>query len=509
MEQALVQECSSATKGSFQDLSEELENFQASLERRASKNRALTIALLVMSVLIPLYLLFSVQIHEMWLGERDFWGDWSYHPRYPVGLDKVDLKKIHTTGFTDYIAGLGAEDKASRHRAFKRFKALLQNDANLLAILEELHKLILERTGVGLTRESQVSRKRERTQYLVWAWNHYLKQNKKPWKIEAEVTVYPKETVLYGVSYKIVTYKHYKFDGYPIRVKWLRRVDNLNLEERYLGHASRPDSRSTEALVVLQQVESWAIKHLWPMVIQHSNDSLHQMAQAFAPHIRTAMQKQLPSRHFRTLKRAWHTKKELETLHERFNEKQRCHGYTYDPIPWNGWSTKSTQAFMQFAKQFPKCIRFTKQESEQFAKGHLFLKGNAFQKAIAVLGEWVARGISIHEARHIADWKKYRDNRFIIPCPGCPKGLSKSSISELSAYSASFSQKDIALITLYQACGLLHGSDEGHGTSEQAVNALLQLLLPKGCDKGPPKAFWKKAKSLDTKLFGRVRSIQK
>ena len=494
-------------KGTF---TEEFEGFEEQLKRKALFTRIFSVVLVIVVIAGVSFVWFSARLMAVWQGEQDIWGHWVYRPQHPVGLDKVDLKAIHTKAMTNYIVGLNRQSIESREHALKRFTKHLKQDKNLEALITEFHQIILEQTGIGLKRKEQLKKKLKRTQYLIWAWNDYLKKNNKLWRLDGQVVVYPNKTWFYGVSYKVINHKTYKIEGYPITVQWLRRVDNLNLQEGYLGHATRPESRSADALVIFEMIERWAVRDLWPMSVKAFDNERKPMARAFAPHVRAEMKQSLSPGTFAILQEGWRAMRHLDKMLKKFNSKKKCHrSYYYYAVPWKGWKQRSVQRFIRRAKSVSRCQTFTEQELQLFEESNQKLRGGlkGFKEAMQKLIQWAAKGISIHEARHAADWRMHRFNGNDIPCPGCKESISPFTLIELSAYSLTFATKGVAASTMYQACKVKKAARR-YGASERAIAELISHLLPKGCNNGPPKDLWKKARDLDRKLFGINRTLE-
>ncbi len=108
----------------------------------------------------------------------------------------------------------------------------------------------------------------------------------------------------------------------------------------------------------------------------------------------------------------------------------------------------------------------------------------------------VARGVAVHEARHVAD----DDAGEELTGPAMPR----EALLELSAYLASFATPGIGYVCLLQACELEADRRTAHG---MALTFLLPRIMPRGCAAGPPPDLHARAQALEGELLGRSERI--
>ena len=149
------------------------------------------------------------------------------------------------------------------------------------------------------------------------------------------------------------------------------------------------------------------------------------------------------------------------------------------------------------------CPAVTEQEAEVLkASAGRLQSAEGLDEALNELTSWLARGVMVHEARHLGDQAAVGDGR--LPCPGCQSDEPDGVLREASAYLASFARPEVAAIALIQACAATGGGDGPHA---RAMALIEQSGLEGLCDAGPPSDFSAKAAVIEGALFGRSEVV--
>lgn len=103
----------------------------------------------------------------------------------------------------------------------------------------------------------------------------------------------------------------------------------------------------------------------------------------------------------------------------------------------------------------------------------------------------VANAVAVHELQHVADGDEPR-------CPRCPEELVGVARAEVSAYLSAFSTEGLGYLSLLQACA----TPRGRGVHGAALTAVLDVLLPYGCEGPTLHGLYPLAARIERHLFG-------
>jgi hypothetical protein len=106
----------------------------------------------------------------------------------------------------------------------------------------------------------------------------------------------------------------------------------------------------------------------------------------------------------------------------------------------------------------------------------------------------VARSVAAHELRHAADG----DDHDAIDCPGCPEGFDGLARAEVSAYLAAMATPGLGYLALFQACS----TPAGNGVQGAAREAVLDAVIPYGCEGPTLHGLYQLAGEIEAELFG-------
>ena len=215
---------------------------------------ALILCLVALALGALVFFITCAETLEKWTtGETDLWGDFRYDPPFTVDKKKLaasNLERVHRRLLPAWGIAIGS--LLSRAPADMRRLRAAVKDPNLRALAEELDRLASE----------DPARHSKRIFYLLRAWNSYLDRNGHPWHVDGGVRLSPR-AFLYLKVYRVVADVRVKVAGEPMRARLLRRVDNTNVVELYLGSASR---HQDGAMVVVDRIVEFAQNELWPLL---------------------------------------------------------------------------------------------------------------------------------------------------------------------------------------------------------------------------------------------------
>lgn len=83
------------------------------------------------------------------------------------------------------------------------------------------------------------------------------------WRIDCNVVGFPQGPVFYAKNYRVIDDSQGKVGGVSHRVRLLKRVDQTNVRELYLGQTSR---FSDGALLTADRIVDSAVPRVWPLL---------------------------------------------------------------------------------------------------------------------------------------------------------------------------------------------------------------------------------------------------
>ena len=422
------------------------------------------------------------------------------HADDPAALQRIDHAKVHGELFPAWVLSVARAKTggtwANADAAYDRLRAAVHTDANLGAILDELR---------GLARQEAWAHGR-RIVVLFDAWCEYLVRNGIPF--EARAVVHQG-----GDGPSWVSARFYRRDAsVPMRVgthtvvvNFVRRVDRLNVHERYRGQV---EEAGRSARVVVDRISDFALTSVWPLLRQTSPgeaDLLSATERAFAPAVSAAVEAALPADAVAVLRRTALARASLARVARQISDRAAC-GSTFgiNFVPWNGFTDDALDDLDDLAAETGEadCPEVTPDEAadaRRYSRESAETPAGELLAALERLVAWTARSTAIHEARHLADDQDAQAGG-VLHCPECAS-LAPASIVEASAFIASFADPSTGNLAVYQACSLPAGTDpDAH---QAAIRFLLSMLLPDGCPRPPPNNQTVRAAALERRLFGR------
>ncbi|MFK7987763.1 MAG: hypothetical protein AB8I08_17230 [Sandaracinaceae bacterium] len=426
-------------------------------------------------------------------GERTLEGEPAYTPEHEVSdeaLAAIDFERVHSRLMPAWtIALASATSPYWTRQADARFEdlaAAVGADPNLQDLLRRTHQDL---------RDDPVENA-HRLDYRLWAYNEYLDQRDIPWRVEAALVLGRQRAIFHTLSYEVMADAETE-EGH--RVRLLRRADRTNSLEGWLGKTGRDDEG---AMVLLRRVLHFTVRHVWPG-LHPALDGRRPLAERswLAP-MRREVSDQLDPDTMRLLAETAVDQQALIETAAAVEARALCGSrFTFHGLPYNGLSPRSVHALYRAlarSRDNTECPEVTVDEAARVIGASERLASTpGLEDAIERLAMVVARAIAVHELRHVADGDE-------LACPGCPEGLDGLARDEVSAYLTAFSDPYTGYLSLLQACSrppspTLHG---------EALGAVLEALLPLGCE-GPPHPMMKSyAQMLEGELFGERPRVQ-
>jgi hypothetical protein len=424
-----------------------------------------------------------------WLhGDHDLLGrsSWSAPalPADPGAVAGLDLLRVHAELIPTWFIALANDDPAGSRvdHAFRELRSGVAADPQLLAIVVQLHALVLEDPWANA----------ERIFALGEAWNQHLHALGQPWHLESNVVDLGQGPFFYTKSYRIEADLIVPIEGAELPLKVLRRVDSTNVRESYLGMVAEGDER---ALVMVDRVRDFALDELWQLLDPDLDPDLSEREAAFAPLVRAEVASALEPAHVQALRATARPRWNLHTVAMAINLRQAC-GSTLvvNHVPWQGMDKGELDSLERLAHadaQRP-CPAITLEELDRVKAATTAIRGSVvLEPALEALVAFAARATAVHELRHVADTRAHGAER--IPCVGC-EDLPDASVREASAYLASLAWSDARATALLQACGQRSGS---HAWAMGWISD----ELDRACEHPPPR-IGAVAAALEAEAFG-------
>jgi hypothetical protein len=425
------------------------------------------------------------------------------HPDDPAALAAIDHAKVHGELFPRWIV---AAAHARSYEAWQESKGVFVGlreavaaDANLAAIADELQSLVDENAW------SHASR----ILVLYQAWSDYLERNGVGYEVRAVVHEGGSAPPWVGARfYATVAPVAIRVGERELEVRLVRRADDLNIRELYLGSASE---KGRGVRVVVDRISDFALQELWPLLAGAPAgdwDPLTRLERNFATRVSAEIEAALPADAAATLREVAGARACLTRVVRQVEERAECGSrFGFNFIPWNGFSADTVARAKRRAERSgdDDCPEVTVEEAEDMARcsAELAGAGAGLRPALERLVAWAARHTAVHEARHGADSLAAEAGR-PLTCRGA-EALVGDACSELSAYLAAFAEPGTGFSALYQACSFLEsGSRRASG---RALEVAFGRLLPGGCEGPLPEDLAGEARRLQGEFLGREEAI--
>lgn len=416
-----------------------------------------------------------------------------WRPSWPVdtrAFEKLDLEAIHGELMPQWVQSLELDDGFNRGREEDRFIELQQAvapDANLRDLVIELR----ENASLGPhAYRREIGR-------LVDGWNRYMEQRRARWFLLHHIEATARGGRLLMLGYRVVADAPVRVGEASYRARWLQRADRLPLMEAFLGRAG-PDNG---AVIVSNSTADFAIDRLWPLFDEQAPGMNTPVDRSFAPWLRNEAQRAIGAQAVQILAQTAPARQAMTRTLESIAKRKVCgRAFVVPQLAWNGLSLQQQRELAAAVahNERKRCSRVTRSEAELLLdKTRELTSAQGLSEALSRLHGWLARAVTVHEARHLADDAMSAGDERTPPCPQCPPGLDRDDRAELSAYLSAMGNPNVGYVSMYQACGL-----QGVGAGAVALAQALELVAPEGCDGHPPHNLYAMAQTAHHKLFG-------
>jgi len=428
-------------------------------------------------------------------GELNIWLEPCYRARFDVPRDAVtdaDLRRVHERLLPAWVLARFAETtrpsperRDAEAQSFFLLRHAVAPDANLVSLFDQLRQALSAQPEVDA----------ERVDYLVWALNDYQRSRHSPYRVEASLVEYAGRLQLYARTYRVAS----EMSARQGDLRLLRRLDSTNLVEGDLGHTGRPEDG---ALVLLDRVLAYSVRRVWPTLNPALEGRLDPPRRAMAAAVRAEAFDALSPDLLVLLHEGAEDELSLLEVARSVADRRRC-GSTFSiwGLPWRGLAAPDREELVDAlrASRGSACPKVTPAEAARMiGASQRLAQTRDLAPAVEELATWVARAVSVHELRHVADGS-------VPSCPGCPTSMGGSTRAELSAYVSSMATPGIGYLSLMQACHVGAGTESPH---RRALLYLERHLLPEGCDGSPPSDLYARASELELELFGSRSSVR-
>lgn len=438
-------------------------------------------------------------VGPLWRGERDLSGQAVYTPAHPFdgeALAAVDLEAVHAKLLPSWSVALGWRSSEGGEARYQAARAALLDalvaEPNLDALAAELVRRA-EQDPWGSA---------DRLGWIAWAWGHYLDTHGQPWRFDVQVLRNDERDLFYTKSYRVDGEGQVRVGERPVRIRWIRRVDDTNVVERYDGVVKWPEDGG---FLLVDRLRESATEVVWPALAGSSAAVPH--GDAFRESLRSELSAGLPAEALALLESTAPIRAAMLADVAAIRERASCGSRFVIPlVPNLGFDQRSLDALTRAARRAGggRCPQVTIEEAERLALAAEHFAGTPrLEEAIAALSAWVARGIAVHEARHVADALSFGDLERPIPCAACEGALGASSRAELSAYLATFAHAEHGASSLLLACAA--GERGPHGAARAWLVARDPIFA---CERGYSAETSASAARWEQEIFGRSEPAQ-
>ncbi|MEZ4340420.1 MAG: hypothetical protein R3B82_27690, partial [Sandaracinaceae bacterium] len=334
-----------------------------------------------------------------------------------------------------------------------------------------------------------------RLDYWLWAYNRYLDDSHVPWRLEASLYVQADNgrPILSTRSYEVLADARNP-DGHRLRL--LRRADRLGSVEGWLG---RTGQHGDGAMVLMRRVLHFTVRHVWPALNPALDARRPEAERSWLPWVRGEVTAALDAETLRLLAETAEDQQALIEVAAEIEARRACGSrFRIYQLPYNGLSRGSLEELERAvfrSRSMPDCPEVTLEEAAQLVgASERLATTEGIEDALEALTMVVARSVAVHELRHAADG----DDGDAIPCPGCPDGLDGLARAEVSAYLAAMGTEGLGYLALFQACA----TPAGDGIQGAAREAVIEAILPYGCEGPSLWGLYTLAREIEQELFG-------
>ena len=473
----------------------------------ADRRRALRRAALATLGLVALALAGSIYrepIRAFRAGEIGLDGNPRYDPPHAVdrhALERIDFERVHETLLPRWTMALGGATSAlGRRAADRRFDELAEAvapDPNLSGLLHATHRAVLE---------DPIANAR-RIDYLLWAYNRYLDTNDVPYRLEASLAIGPERAYLRTLSYGVMADAQ-SSEGHRLRL--LRRVDRMNTVEGWLGHTRTGEEG---ALILTQRVLHFTVRHVWPALHPALDERRPAAERSWLGYVRDEVRAALDEETYALLAETAGDQQTLIEVAQDVQARRACGSrFRILELPYNGLSEESRMAIHRALERSELQATLSAATSDGGAPCPDITLGEAarivgaserlgatpgLEDAVERLAMVVTRAVAAHELQHVEDGDE-------LACAGCPKELVGIARAEVSAYLSAFSTEGLGYLSLLQACA----APRGRGVHGRALQAVLDEILPYGCEGPTLHGLYALAEEIEVHLFGKRGDVE-
>jgi len=463
-----------------------------------SRRRGLILGVSVAALTTATMLVWSgtgSQVRAFVRGEATFDGEPVFEPEHemsPYARTAIDWERVHTELIPNWTVGL-AQAATSEYSGYwarvsdERFEDLateLEPDPTLSELMASTH---------GAIRSDPLGRAR-RLDYWLWSYNRYLDDSDVPWRLEAALAFRsPTRAILHTRSYEILADSRTPAGH---RVRLLRRADRFGSVEGWLGRTGR---HGDGAMVLMRRVLHFTVRHVWPALHPALDERRPEAERSWVPWVRVEVAEALDEQTYALLSETAEDQQALIEVAAEIRARRECGSQfrVYD-LPYNGLSRASVESLelaVLRSRSNAECPEVTLDEAARMVgASERLARADGIEDALERLTMVVARSVAAHEVRHAADG----DDADAIPCPGCPDGLDGLGRAEVSAYLAAMATEGLGYLALFQACA----TPSGNGIQGAARDAVVDALLPYGCEGPTLWGLYEIAREIEVELFG-------
>lgn len=429
-------------------------------------------------------------------GERDLRGRDRYAPRRPVdpaAALQIDFAHLYSELIPSWMIAIGHPRDPGATTAVAEsaaaVRAAIAADPGLGALFDQLDQL------APAPRENG-----ERMLYLAWAWNQHVDLLGAPWRLDANVLFNDRQAFFYTRSYRVLSDLPATVAEARVRTRILSRVDSTNIVESFFGRVADPRDG---AFVVLERVEDFVLDEIWPLLdAEEHRDAL---GLAIGPLIQRELFENIRLPQMAVLIDTAPWRRLLLAAIADMRDRDNCGiGFGVATIPWNGPTERNLKLLEELSllEADPDCPPVTRGEYLAIAQATRELRSyDGLPEALGALLAHAARGVAVHEVRHVVDEGQLAAYpRMRRHCGAACRSWNKLGLAELSAILASLAHSPARYIALLQMCGM-----EIDNWPRRA-GVLISESLPGGCD-NPDENLARDAAALERQLLGRSEPI--
>jgi len=486
-----------ATRAPRDEIEERDAEFEAAWERFRRRRRKRWIRVVLGVLLVVALAIGALNFESVRISTREAW--------FRVAalttddeLAGVDLQRVHAELLPAWlIARSNESDPGGTARADLAFNALLHAVAPSPKLARVVH-LMRDATA-------DPSKMVERTDHLVGLindWNAQMARHGLPWWLDGNVMSGDGHVLFYIKSYRVRAELRAHVGRQPIDARIVARTDRLNVVENVLGHANPGDHA---AAVLVDRLHDFALERVWP-ILGGELDNVAPAARLIAPLVREEVAAALSDATFRVLADTAPHRLRLLEVQRSVHQRHSCgNSLAIRAVPWNGLGRTDIRQLGRAATMSigDSCPMITASEFEALKTSSLLLReDDRLRDAVAGLVAWLARSVTVHEVRHVADQVEARGLELPLPCTPCDDAMTMRARAELSAWMAELAWSDSGYTTLLHACTL---DVHPRSATGKAIGKLLSMFGDP-C-KAPPPAIAMRARQLEARVFGRSQRI--